>query len=290
MTVERQTTIARPVRARGISVHGGREVEAVLHPAQPDSGIIFRCRRGQEEIDIPARSEAIVEARSATSLASGSTRISTVEHLLAALSASGLDNALVATGAEELPVLDGSAQGWVELLKQAGRHSVSQPRRFFEVRRTLEIVRDTRRIRISPAPRFSLYCEIVFEHPAIGRQVLEIDDLTPIAFERELASARTFGFEADVEALHAVGLARGASFENTVVLGEKEVLNPEGLRWPDEFVRHKALDLVGDMALLGGGLLGRVEVERGGHALHHALLNALRSDPESGRWVEVPDS
>ncbi|MFP6641801.1 MAG: UDP-3-O-acyl-N-acetylglucosamine deacetylase, partial [Myxococcota bacterium] len=261
----------------------------VLLPARPNTGVVFLCGEGPKAVAIPACVESLAGARLATRLASGSAHISTVEHLLATLSAGGFDNVTVETRGEELPVLDGSALGWVELLRGAGRRELSAPRRFFEVRKTVEVVFENRRIRVSPGKGFSLCCEIDFPHPAIGRQRIEIEDLTPAVFERELAPARTFGFESDVETLRAAGLARGASLENTVVLGDVGILNPEGLRWPDEFVRHKALDLVGDLALLGGRLRGRVEVERGGHGLHHALLAALRADPDAGGLTDAPD-
>ena len=258
-----------------------------LRPAPADAGVIFRCGDG---VEVPARVGSVVGSAQSTQLGVGEARISTVEHLLAALCAGGLDNVVVETEGEELPILDGSAAGWVALLERAGRRSISRPRQYVEVRKTVTVAWGDRRISISPADCFSLRCEIVFDHPIIGHQAIDIADLTPEIFEHELAGARTFGFEADAKRLRDAGLARGASLENTLVLSEHGLLNPEGLRWPDEFVRHKGLDLVGDLALLGGPILGRVEVERGGHALHHALLAALVSDPEALRWIPDPST
>ena len=287
MSCSSQTTLSKPVDCHGISVHRGRDVKVSLRPAPADTGVIFRGAHG---VDVPSRVASVVGSAQSTQLGVGAARISTVEHLLAALSAGGLDNVVVETEGEELPILDGSAAGWVALLERAGRQSLSQPRRYVEVRKTVTVAWGERRISISPADSFSFRCEIVFDHPIIGHQAIEIADLTSEIFEHELAGARTFGFEADAKRLRDAGLARGASLENTLVLSEHGLLNPEGLRWPDEFVRHKGLDLVGDLALLGGPILGRVEVERGGHALHHALLAALVSDPEALRWISDPSA
>ena len=257
-----------------------------LRPAPADTGVVFRCLHGNGATDVPVDFGSVVGASQSTQLGAGMARVSTVEHLLAALSATGVDNATVETDGEELPILDGSASGWLALLERAGQVMTASPRRTLCVRKEVEVVWGERRISASPADSFCFRCEIDFDHPLIGRQVLEVPEFNPDVFKEELAGARTFGFEKDAERLHQAGLARGASLENTIVLSDDGLLNEEGLRWPDEFVRHKALDLIGDLALLGAPLRGRVEVQRGGHALHHALLEALLADPDALGWVE----
>ena len=261
-----------------------------LRPAPADTGVVFRCSHEGGSTEIPARFGSVVGASQSTQLGVGASRISTVEHLLAALYATGLDNVVVETEGEELPILDGSASGWVGLLERAGHAVLASPRKSLAVRKTVEVSWGERQISISPADCFSFCCEIDFDHPLIGHQTLEIPELTGEVFKRELAGARTFGFEADAERLLQAGLALGAGLENTIVLSEDGLLNEEGLRWPDEFVRHKAVDLIGDLALLGAPLLGHVEVLRGGHALHHALVQALLSDSDALGWADETSS
>ena len=205
--------------------------------------------------------------------------MSTVEHLLAAFYALGIDNARVEVDAAELPAMDGSAAAFVYLLRSAGLYPQRERRTTLRVKRPISLREGARRISIEPAPCLRLSYEVDYEHPKIRRQSLEGIRMTAEYFELELAAARTFGFLRDVEELWARGLARGGSLKNAVVLDEERVLNPEGLRFEDEFVRHKALDLIGDLALLGTALQGHVRVERGGHALHHQLVRALLAEP-----------
>ncbi|MAI81174.1 MAG: UDP-3-O-[3-hydroxymyristoyl] N-acetylglucosamine deacetylase [Deltaproteobacteria bacterium] len=285
MLIHTQTTLAHSVRCRGTSVHRGEKVDLSLRPAEPNTGVVFRCG----PTDVPALFKSLSGANQATELSHGGARVGTVEHLLATLSAEGIDNVIVELDGHELPIFDGSAIDWVRLLKQGGRHASRIPRRYVQILKTVEVAWGDRSIRISPSDRMSLSCMIDFDHPLIGRQSFEIDRLTSASFEDELASARTFGFESDADQLRSVGLALGASLANTLVLTREGLLNEGGLRWPDEFVRHKALDLVGDLALLGGPVLGHIEVKRGGHGLHHALLSELMVDSESWRWTALPE-
>jgi UDP-3-O-[3-hydroxymyristoyl] N-acetylglucosamine deacetylase len=294
-----QSTIARRVARRGTGLHCGEEVEVILCPAPAHSGIVFvslGAGAPAVDIEIPALAAAVLSTARATTLgvqagpapAEASNglstdlsyaRVATVEHLLASLFALGIDNIRVEVKGPEIPVMDGSASGFLELLRLAGRTELGVPRREIEVTRPFEIREGDRWIRIAPAEGLQIHYAIEFEHPCIGRQTIEIAALDEATFESQLAGARTFGFAHEVEALRKDGLAQGGAIENTLVLDETRVLNPEGPRWPDEYVRHKVVDLLGDLALLGTFLHAHVEVEKGGHRLHHQLVRALLDEP-----------
>lgn len=292
-----QTTIAKEVSCRGLTLHGGGLVRMTLHPASAGSGIVFfsgslATANGAENAADSVRAEpaAVSGTAHATTLSRGATRVSTVEHLMAALHAFEIDNLRVvlsggpaaASDAVEVPVMDGSAEPFVRLLETAGVQPQLGCRRRLRVLERVAVEDGRRRISIEPGRGLRIDCAIDFPHPAIGRQRLEIESLTPWVFEQEIARARTFGFLDEVAELRRHGLARGGSLDNAVVLDHERVLNPEGLRWPDEFVRHKVLDLIGDLALLGYRLDAHVRVERGGHGLHQRLLQRLLDTP--GAW------
>jgi UDP-3-O-[3-hydroxymyristoyl] N-acetylglucosamine deacetylase len=281
----RQQTIAEEVTCQGIGLHGGVAATVCLRSAEPGTGIVFRRLVDGRSHLIPADAQHIRSASYATTLGGDGEcpGVATVEHLLAALWALDIDNVEVEVDGPEVPVMDGSAQPFVDLIRQAGTRTQPERRPEIRVLRGIEVADEGRRIAIEPASCFGIDYTVDFAHPVIGRQSLSIPILTAAAFERELSRARTFGFLADVERLRRAGLAAGGSLDNTVVLDEHGVMNPEGLRWPDEFVRHKALDLVGDLALLGVRLRGRVHVECGGHALHHRLVAALLEQRDA--WV-----
>jgi UDP-3-O-[3-hydroxymyristoyl] N-acetylglucosamine deacetylase len=276
----RQTTVARPITSRGVGVHSGREVRITILPAEAGSGVTFVRTDLPDAPLIPARGDRVVDTRLATTLGQGAARVSTVEHLLAALAGVGVDNATVQVDGDEVPIMDGSAAPWVTLLAGAGRVDLGAPRPTLVVDRPVSVREGEREIAVEPSPRYEIAYEIAFEHAAVTAQSIDLV-VEPARFASELAPARTFGFLAEVEALKARGLARGGSLANAVVVGPDRILNPEGLRFPDEFVRHKALDLVGDLALLGLPLRGRVTVARGGHQLHTALVAALLADPSA---------
>jgi UDP-3-O-[3-hydroxymyristoyl] N-acetylglucosamine deacetylase len=231
--------------------------------------------------EIPARAASVGSTHLATTLRRGDVSIGTVEHLMAALFGLEIHNVRVEIDGPELPVMDGSAAPFVYLIRSVGISQQREPRRELRFRRRIEVRDDGCIISIDPSPQFRVSYVVEFEHPAIRRQALSIDSLDPECFEREIAAARTFGFLHEVAELRRAGLARGGSLENTVVLNDEWVLNPEGLRWPDEFVRHKVLDLCGDLALLGAPIVGHVRVERGGHALHQKLVSAILSSPDT---------
>ncbi len=290
-----QTTVARRVAWSGTGLHSGEPVELALCPAAADTGIVFVSLGVAEDggdVEIPASARAVRSTTRATTLAasavsvgSGCSRpdivIATVEHLLATLYALKIDNLRIEVRGFEIPVMDGSAAPFVDWIRLAGRAPLDAPRLELCVTKSFEIRDGDRWIRIEPADTLRISYAIDFSHPCIGRQTLELPRLDEEIFERELAAARTFGFAHEVEALRQAGLARGGDLDNTVVLDDAGVLNVGGLRWPDEFVRHKVLDLVGDLALLGMPIEGHVQVECGGHALHQELVKSLLRSPDS---------
>lgn len=279
-----QQTIVREATCVGVGLHSGEVAKLRLCPAPKDHGVVFARSGARGTALVPACPEAVVSTRNATCLARDGARVQTVEHLLAALLALGVDNVRIELEGSEVPAMDGSARPFADLLARSGTEEQCAPRRTLEVLRCVEVIRGERSIRVEPARAFAIDYTIDFDHAAIGRQQVVFDSLNAAVFLEELAPARTFGFFEQVQSLRNQGLARGSSLENTVVLGERGVLNPEGLRFADEFVRHKVVDLIGDVALQGGWLAGRITVERGGHALHHALWEALRDTPGSWQW------
>jgi UDP-3-O-[3-hydroxymyristoyl] N-acetylglucosamine deacetylase len=275
----RQRTIAEKISCTGIGLHSGAPVQLTLHPARLDSGIVFVRNDGAQTVEIPARADQVGSTQLATTLGKGTVKVGTVEHLLAAIYGLGIDNIRIELDGPEVPVMDGSSASFVFLIRAAGIFEQRGARRVLRVKRPVEVCDGERMARVEPARAFRISYSIDFQHPAIGRQNLAGFELREGSFERELCRARTFGFLHEVQALWRAGLGRGGSLENTIVLDERRVLNPEGLRMPDEFVRHKALDLLGDLALLGLPLEGHVRVVRGGHALHQKLMDALLHTP-----------
>lgn len=280
-----QRTIAEKVTCTGVGLHSGAPVELALHPARADHGIVFERTDTAHPTEIPARAECVTSTHYATTVGRGGATIGTVEHLLAACYGLGVDNLRVEVKGPEIPVMDGSAASFVFLLRQAGLFEQDAPRRVLRVREAMEVRDGAKRIRVEPSRHLRISYAVDFAHPTIGRQRMRELTLVNGTFESELSRARTFGFLHEVEAMWRAGLARGGSLENTVVLDEAGVMNPEGLRWPDEFVRHKMLDLMGDLALLGMPLAGHVHVERGGHALHQRLVSELARRAEA--WSEL---
>jgi UDP-3-O-[3-hydroxymyristoyl] N-acetylglucosamine deacetylase len=277
-----QKTISEKAICTGVGLHSGVETTVALYPARPGAGIVFVRPDLPGAPEIPARRAALSSTRLATTLARGEAMVGTVEHLLAAVVALGIDNLRIEVDGPEIPVMDGSAAPFVTLLRQAGSFDQRVARRVMRIRRPISLRDGDRAIRVTPAARLAVSYFVEYPHPAIGKQRIELP-IDASHFTRELARARTFGFLHEVEALWRGGLARGGNLENTVVLDERGVVNASGLRFADEFVRHKALDLVGDLALLGMPLLAHVDVERGGHALHQQLVERILATPEA--WV-----
>lgn len=274
-----QRTLAEKVSCTGLGLHTGAPVRLKLHPARVDAGIRFVRRGAQATHEIVANPHAVSATSFATTLGHGDASVSTVEHLLAALYAMGVSNATIEVDGPEVPVMDGSAASFVHLIKSAGVYEQHEPQPAIRIDKTIEWSDGDRCISISPARHFQISYAIDFAHPVIGAQHFELDRLKPTSFEEEVARARTFGFLEDVNAMRRAGLARGGSLANTVVLDAAKVMNPGGLRFRDEFVRHKVLDLIGDLSLLGKPIHGHVRVSRGGHATHHELvLEILRRE------------
>ncbi len=281
-----QTTLARAVSASGHGLHTGEPARIVLKPASAYTGYVF-CRTDLNNFEIPAAPQYVARVSYATTLMRQGVMIATVEHLLAALAGSHIDNCIIEVDSLEVPILDGSAEPFVELIERAGTAVLEAPRQFFRVLKPVEVEEGNRRMSISPAPNFSVSCLIEFPHPMIGVQRHELE-IVDGQFSRQVASARTFGFLNEIEALRNLGLTRGGSLDNAIVLTpEGGILNREGLRYSDEFVRHKIIDIIGDLALFGMPILGRVHAERTGHGVHTALVSRVLRDDSA--W-EIIDS
>jgi UDP-3-O-[3-hydroxymyristoyl] N-acetylglucosamine deacetylase len=283
--VPNQTTIRRPVETHGVGLHTGVPVHLRLVPAPPDIGILFR-RTDLDNFPIEAHGSNVARVSYATSLMKQGVLLSTTEHLLAALYSCGIDNVFVDLNAIEVPILDGSAEPFMEMLDRAGTRQLRRKRRYLRVLKPLEleepdpnVAGQVRRIGIYPAEEFRLRCFVDFDHPLVGKQEVELT-VRPEAFRETLSRARTFCFERDIGPLRGMGLIRGGSLENALVLTAHGVMNGP-LRYPDEFGRHKALDLIGDLALLGLPLLGLVVARRAGHAMHTQLVGRLLADPSA---------
>src|SRR5881296_1594185 len=282
----KQTTVAEPVEVSGIGLHTAVSVTIRLLPAPPDTGYVFR-RVDLGGFEIPATVEFVAHCSYATTLMRTGVMLSTVEHLLAALRGCGVDNAYIEVDNLEVPIMDGSAESFAEMIESA--RVIEQPaaRRALLVRERVGVASGNRSISIEPADAFEIDCVIDFPHPLIGVQHRSIT-LNNGSFARDIASARTFGFVEEVEALRRANLIQGGSLDNAIVLTKHGMLNETGLRFPDEFVRHKILEIVGDLALLGMSLLGRVEAERSGHLLHAALMSSLLRNRAAWEIIDLP--
>lgn len=269
-----QTTIHKSVRCTGIGLHSGKQVELVLRPAAEDTGILFALRNGSGSTFLTPAPSLVVETSLATVLGDGRETVATVEHLLAAVNGMGIDNIQIEVIGKELPIMDGSAASFVYLLKQAGVRKLGKARKVMAIKKAVEFEQDGKYIKARPYDGLRIDYTIEFAHPLIGRQQMQLE-ITPENFAKEVAKARTFGFLKEVDYLHANGLALGGSLDNAVVLDEYNILNAEGLRFEDEFVRHKMLDFVGDMAIFGAPLQGHFEVFASGHALNNEFLRHL---------------
>ena len=283
-----QRTLAKTVTISGIGLHSGARINMTLRPAETGNGIIFHRIDGQQTVSIPAIAENVVDTRMATVLGRGDVRVSTVEHLLATLSAYGIDNLHVDIDGPEVPILDGSSVPFASLLETAGTRKLSSKRKFLAIRHPLTVTDGDKRINIIPSRFYRMTYDIAFEHPCIPVQQRSIK-ITADSFRRELAPARTFGFLRDVERLKAAGLARGGSLENAIVIDDERILNPEGLRFPDEFVRHKILDAIGDLSLLGYPILGHVRAYKAGHDINHQLVKKILANPHAWQLLEFND-
>lgn len=278
----RQRTFKQRAAVSGVGLHSGASVRLTLAPAPVDSGIVFTSRG----VEIPAISQFVVDTNLNTSLGRGSVRIGTVEHLLAALSGCGIDNARIEVDGPEIPIADGSSEPFVALIREAGIHEQRAPRRYLMVRRPVTVSDEDKLARLSPARgKFAIQYTIDFHHPLISDQSYSLE-VTEKSFQKDIARARTFGFKRDVEHLHRAGLARGGSLDNAVVVDDFNILNPEGLRYPDEFVRHKILDALGDLSLIGMPVIGQLTAVKSGHALNQLLVRRILAEPDACEVVQ----
>ena len=287
----KQRTIKQVVRTTGVGVHSGTKVELTLHPAPPGTGITFRRVDYNPVVAIPIAADVVGETRMATVLIKDGARVSTVEHLMSACAGLGIDNLVVDVTAEEIPIMDGSAASFVFLLQQAGVEEQDAPKRFIRVLKDVEIRqgegRNEKWARLSPYDGFKLDFFIEFNHPAVDGTVQRASvDFGDVSYVHDVARARTFGFMQDVETLRGMGLGRGGSLENAIVMDEYRILNADGLRYEDEFVRHKILDAIGDLYIAGHPLLASYTAHKSGHALNNELLRKLLAQPDAWEWVE----
>lgn len=283
-----QSTLKAPIGCSGIGLHSGRRIALRILPAAVNTGLVLRRTDLERDNEIPLRWTHVVDTTLATTVGNKSgCRVGTVEHLMAALAGCEIDNAIVEVDGPEIPVFDGSAAPFVFLIECAGTVAQWAPRRAIKVLKSVAVFDAGKRMSIRPSGTFSVEFEIDFESRAIARQTLALDVTTGV-FKAEIARARTFGFVHEVERLKQAGLARGGSLENAVVIADDRVLNEEGLRFADEFVRHKMLDCIGDLYLAGAPIIGRVQALRSGHNLNHRLLEALLGDEDAWCFVDAP--
>ena len=287
----KQRTIKQVVRTTGVGVHSGTKVELTLRPAPPGAGITFRRVDYDPIVAIPSAADVVGETRMATVLIKDGARVSTVEHLMSACAGLGIDNLVVDVTAEEIPIMDGSAASFVYLLQQAGVEEQDAPKKFIRVLKDVEIRHgegsNEKWARLSPYEGFKLDFFIEFNHPAVdGTMQRALVDFSEVSYVHDVARARTFGFMQDVETLRGLGLARGGSLENAIVMDEYRILNADGLRYEDEFVRHKILDAIGDLYIVGHPLLASYTAHKSGHALNNELLRKLLAQTDAYEWVE----
>ncbi|MEN4053947.1 MULTISPECIES: UDP-3-O-acyl-N-acetylglucosamine deacetylase [Sulfurimonas] len=279
-----QTTIQKSAELVGIGLHKGSPVKLRLEPLEANSGIVFY--RSDVDVSIPLLPENVVDTKMATVIGKNGHVISTIEHLLSAVYAYGIDNLKIIVDADEVPVMDGSSASYCMLLDEAGIAELDAPKKIMRIKKEVKVKEGEKYVKLSPSPDLNYDFTIKFPHPVIQEQAYVLH-FTKESYKKEIARARTFGFLHEVQYLRSKGLALGGSLENAIVLDEKKILNPEGLRFPDEFVRHKILDAIGDMSLIGMNFIGNYEALAGSHDLNHKLTLALLEDAENYEVVEV---
>jgi len=282
----RQRTLKNVIRATGVGLHTGNKVYLTLRPAAPDTGVVFRRVDLDPPVDIMACPSNVGDTRLSTTLVNGDARVSTVEHLLSAFAGLGIDNAYVDVSAAEVPIMDGSAGPFVFLIQSAGIEEQNRPKRFIRIKREVAVEDGDKFARFEPFDGFKVGFSIDFDHPAfVSRTQSATVDFSATSFVKEVSRARTFGFLRDIEALRQQNLAMGGSLDNAVVVDDYRILNDDGLRYEDEFVKHKILDAIGDLYLLGHSLIGSFCGHKSGHALNNRLLRTLLADDSA--WEEV---
>ncbi|MFT7267793.1 MAG: UDP-3-O-[3-hydroxymyristoyl] N-acetylglucosamine deacetylase [Porticoccus sp.] len=282
----RQRTLNNMIRATGIGLHTGEKVFLTLRPAPEDTGIIFRRSDLNPVVEIHAKAENVGDTMLSTTLMKGEVRVSTVEHLLSAMAGLGIDNAIIDVTASEVPIMDGSASPFVFLLQSAGIKEQNKPKRFIRIKKPITVKDGDKTASFSPFNGFKVSFSIDFDHPAFNNTTLQASiDFSTTSFVKEVSRARTFGFMHEIEYLRSQGLARGGSMDNAIVVDEFQVLNEDGLRYEDEFVKHKILDAIGDLYLLGNSLIGEYVGYKSGHGLNNALLRKLIAEKDAWEIV-----
>jgi len=282
----RQRTLKNVIKATGVTLHGGERAELVLRPAPPNTGIIFQRTDLDPAIEIPALAEHVGDTTLSTCLIKNGVRVSTVEHLLSALAGLGIDNAYVDVSASEIPIMDGSAAPFVFLIQSAGIQEQNAPKRFIRIKRKLKVKDGDKWAAFEPFEGFKVTFSIEFDHPVFKNHSKKATlDFSSTSYVKEVSRARTFGFMADFERLRELNLARGASLDNAVAIDDFRVLNEDGLRYEDEFVKHKILDAIGDLYLLGSSLIGAFSGHKSGHSLNNKLLRKLLAQEDAWEFV-----
>ena len=282
----KQRTLKSAIRASGVGLHTGEKVSMTLRPAQPNTGIVFRRVDLPSPVDIAADAFKVTDTRLCSAIEAGGTKIITVEHLMSAFAGLGIDNAYVDVAGSEVPIMDGSAAPFVFLIQSAGVELQPVAKRFFRIKRTVEVKDGDKWARFEPFDGFKLSFSIAFDHPALERSAQTASvDFASTSYVKEVARARTFGFIQDLEALRDSGLALGGSLDNAIVVDEYRVLNAEGLRYSDEFVKHKLLDAIGDLYLVGSPLIGAFSAHKSGHALNNRLLRATVAQKDAWEYA-----
>lgn len=282
----RQRTLKNSIRATGVGLHTGKKVHIELRPAAPNTGVVFRRVDLADPVDIPAKTENVVDTRLSTTLGKCDVRISTVEHLLAAVSGLGIDNIYIDVDAEEIPIMDGSASSFVFLLQSSGIEEQDVAKKLIRIKKKISVQDGDKWARFAPYKGFRVAFSIDFDHPVFRNLPQKVSiDFSTTSFIKEVSRARTFGFKDDYERLLEANLALGGSLENAIVIGQHRILNEDGLRYNDEFVKHKILDVIGDLYLLGNGLIGAFEGHKSGHSLNNRLLRKLLKNKTA--WEET---
>ncbi|MCB9982474.1 MAG: UDP-3-O-acyl-N-acetylglucosamine deacetylase [Rhodospirillales bacterium] len=282
-----QNTLSKPAILKGVGLHSGREISLTMHPAEADSGIVFvRSDITDKDNIIPARWDRVADTQLCTVIANkDGVSVGTIEHLMSALRGCNIDNARIELDGAEVPVMDGSAMPFVKLIEQAGVAAQNVPRRALKILKEISVEKDGKQVTLRPADGAVFGGEIEFDHPQIGRQHFETRLLNG-NFKHDIAQARTFGFLHEVEWMRSKGLARGGSLDNAIVLDRACIMNPEGLRFTNEFIRHKLLDAIGDLYLAGGAIIGAYDGTKAGHEMNNLILHALFADKDAYEWVE----
>jgi UDP-3-O-[3-hydroxymyristoyl] N-acetylglucosamine deacetylase len=286
----RQRTLNNMIQATGIGLHTGEKVFLTLHPAPEDTGIIFRRSDLEPVVEINAKAENVGDTMLSTTLTKGEVRVSTVEHLLSAMAGLGIDNAVIDITAPEVPIMDGSASPFVFLLQAAGIKEQKKPKKFIRIKKEIKVEDGDKSASFKPFNGFKVGFSIDFDHPAFNNRTLQASvDFSTTSFVKEVSRARTFGFMHEIEYLRSQGLVRGGSMDNAIVVDEFQVLNEDGLRYEDEFVKHKILDAIGDLYLLGNSLIGEYIGHKSGHGLNNALLRKLMTEDDAWEFVSFED-